>query len=91
MKFSDLTECPFCGCEEYYTKEYVCGVIRYNECFDGSEADNDTLYDGLKYKDKSYHGKAYCRSCDKYLGSVMDNTVSVAVQKALKRGGDTDA
>lgn len=32
MKFSDLTECPFCGCEEYYTKEYVCGVIRYNEC-----------------------------------------------------------
>ena len=22
MKFSDLTECPFCGCSEYYTKEY---------------------------------------------------------------------
>ena len=37
--------------------------------------------------DKSYHGKAYCRSCDKYLGSVMNNTVSVAVQKALKRNG----
>ena len=39
MKFSDLTECPFCGFSEYYTKEYVYGVLRYNACFDGAEAD----------------------------------------------------
>lgn len=87
MKFSDLTECPFCGCSEYYTKEYVYGVIRYNEYFDGTEAENELMYDGLNYKSRAYNGKAYCRHCDKYLGSVMDNTVSVAVQKALKRNG----
>jgi hypothetical protein len=87
MKFSDLTECPFCGGSEYYTKEYVYGVIRYNEYFDGTEAENELMYDGLNYKSRAYNGKAYCRSCDKYLGSVADNTVSVAAQKALKRNG----
>ena len=87
MKFSDLTECPFCGCSEYYTKEYFYGVLRYNACFDGAEADNDTLYEGLNYKSRACPGKAYCRRCDKYLGSVMDDTVSATARKALKRNG----
>lgn len=25
MKFSELTECPFCGCNEFYVKEYYFG------------------------------------------------------------------
>ena len=84
MKFSDLTECPFCNCAEYYTKEYVYGVLRYNERFDREEADNSTLYDSLNYNSNAHNGRAYCRNCNRYLGNVMDNTVSVAVQKALK-------
>lgn len=28
-KFIELTECPFCGCDEFYTKQYVYGTLRY--------------------------------------------------------------
>lgn len=50
MKFNELKECPFCGCGEFYTTEYVYGTLRYRERFDGTEAHNEQLYDGLNTK-----------------------------------------
>lgn len=57
--------CPHCGSVSgFYTKEQATGtvVIRFN--YDGSEAENGSMYDGLTYKG----GKvAYCTNCNKKL------------------------
>lgn len=84
MKFSDLTECPFCGADEFYTTEYVYGTIRYKERFDGREAHNEQLYDSLSTK--NYSGRTYCVSCNKYLGNREKDTVSKAVERSLMKG-----
>ena len=82
MKFSDLTECPFCGCDEFYTTEYVYGTLYYKERFDGREADNEQLYEGLNTK--NYSGRIYCLSCKKYLGNRVTNTLSKKVERCIK-------
>ena len=81
MKFSELIECPFCGCEEYYTNEYVYGYIRYAERFDRKDAENAELYDGLNTR--NYNGRAYCRRCNKYLGNKETNELSKQVKKEI--------
>lgn len=82
MKFKDLTACPFCKCEAFYTKQYATGVIRYKERFDGKEADNSCMYDSLNLK---YNDRAYCCNCDRLLGDVYSDTLSAQVLKALKK------
>lgn len=82
MKFNELKECPFCGCDEFYTTEYVYGTLRYRERFDGTEAHNEQLYDGLNTK--KYSGRAYCENCGKYLGNREENNLSKSAQNALK-------
>lgn len=86
MKFSELECCPFCGSEEYYTKQYVYGTLRYNERFDGEEAENTELYDGLNCG--NYSGRVYCRECDMYLGNKETNTVTTQL---LKKRSDNNA
>lgn len=93
MKFSELECCPFCEHDEFYTKEYVCGSIKYAERFDGKEASNEELYDYLNTR--NYCGRAYCRNCGKYLGNRETNTLSKQAEKALsnrqtEKGGDYD-
>lgn len=88
MLFSELERCPFCGHNEYYTTEYVYGVIRYAERYDGEEANNAELYEGLNTK--NYNGRIYCRYCNKYLGNRITNTTSKQVQKALSKKGGTN-
>lgn len=85
MNFSKLTECPFCGCDEFYTKEYVYGTMRCRSRFDGKEADNSDLYDGLSLKESS--GRIYCDNCNKFLGNRKNNTLSKAAEKALIKKG----
>lgn len=90
MKLSELSECPFCGYDEFYETEYVYGTTRWRSRFDGKEADNSDLYDGLRIKDSS--GRIYCDNCNKFLGNRKNNTLSKAAEKALiqnetKRGG----
>lgn len=82
MKFSDLTECPFCGNDEFFTKQYVYGTLRYNERFDGEETHNEELYDYLNTG--KYSGRCYCNSCNAYLGNKETDIVSKAVEKKLK-------
>ena len=81
MKFSELRECPFCGYEEFYTTQYVYGSISFRERFDGKEAHNEELYDYLNCR--NYSGRAYCRSCNRYLGNREANVLSKQAQKAL--------
>lgn len=83
IKFTDLTKCPFCGYDEFYSTEYVYGTTRYAERFDGEEADNTELYDYLNTK--NYSGRCYCRSCNKYLGNRETNILSSGVRKILKQ------
>lgn len=83
MKFSELTECPFCGYDEFYTTLYLCGTTRYGECFNGDEAHNEQMYDSLCTR--RYTGKAYCRNCEKYLGNKESNTLSKAAEKQLSQ------
>ena len=83
MNFSDLKECPYCGGNEFYTKDYVCGVLRYAERFDGTEADNTEMYDYLNMKEGA--GRAYCRSCEKYLGNKTTNVIGKAVERIIKK------
>ena len=61
----NISFCPYCGSDAgFYTKDYVRGMTRYFYRFDGSEADNSSLYDMLYHTKGAY---AYCANCDKRL------------------------
>ena len=51
MKFTDLQSCPFCGCDTYYEKQKAFGNIEYNSMFNGKDAPNYEMYDGLIRED----------------------------------------
>lgn len=80
MKFSELTECPWCGSEEFYTHEYARGQIFFTERFDGGEADNTEMYSLLDF---SYGVKAFCEDCGRYLGNRKKDTVGKAAEKQI--------
>lgn len=81
FNFSDLKNCPFCGCKMYYEKQTVKGNIEFNSLFNGKDAPNDDLYEGLTY---TYSGRCYCRDCNKYLGNHLSNTVGKEAKRLLK-------
>lgn len=65
-----IKECPHCGNDyDFYTKDYISGSSQFNYKFDGSEADNSTMYEDLKHETGKY---AYCGSCDKRLFKVKE-------------------
>lgn len=83
MKFTDLKCCPFCGYDTFYQKQYAYGTILFRGRFDGKEAHNEDLYEGLNYK---YNvGRAYCLNCNEYLGNIEENVVGKNAQKALNK------
>lgn len=88
MKFSELKECPFCGFDEYYTKEYTYGTVCYGERFDGEEAHNEDMYAGLLTK--NYSGRCYCRNCGEYLGNKTTDTLSKRAEKSFLSGVNYD-
>lgn len=47
INFSDLTQCPFCGCDGFYVRQHAEGTVIYHHSFDGSESDNNDMYNGL--------------------------------------------
>lgn len=84
MKFTDLKACPFCGSDTFYERQYAYGRIEYNSMFNGKEAPNYEMYDGLYH---TYSGRCYCRECNKYLGNSEKNTVGKEAERAVKRVG----
>lgn len=80
MRFEDLKECPFCGCDTFITFQKVKGYAKLRIRFDGEEADNVDMYDSLCYTD---NGKARCNGCNSYLGNYITGTVGTAAMKEI--------
>lgn len=67
-----IAECTNCGNDEFYVKQRVSGLIRYNSKLDGNEdAYNGDYIDYLNYKTISKY--AYCNNCDKRLFKLTDD------------------
>lgn len=62
--------CPHCGNDEFCIKERMWGVGLLNFRFDGEEADNTGMHDGLMYKPTGKY--CYCNRCGKRLFQVED-------------------
>lgn len=85
MKFSELTECPFCGHDEFYEIAPIKGHVYYIMRYDGKEAeDNSSMYDGTSTYPT---GRVYCDNCHKYLGNYIKNFVGGKAEKALTQKG----
>ena len=59
---SELTECPYCGSETFYYNCKVLGTVATHVNFDGSQADNYEMHDGLRYEPMR---SAYCSQCQR--------------------------
>jgi len=57
---SELSECPHCGCEEFFIREKAVGHIRSAYRFDGGDADNTGMYDGLSSVPQKF---VFCSCC----------------------------
>ena len=79
IKFSELTNCPFCGWKEFFTKDYIYGPSTYYQRFDGLEADNTEMYE-CTTTEKGV--RAYCGNCGKYLGNTATDKIGKAALKA---------
>lgn len=82
MKFSDLKYCPFCGGDEFYTIEEYYGNPSKPQRFDGKAAIPGKIYDSIA---NTYKVNAYCRSCKRYLGDLLKDTVGAFAASAKGR------
>ena len=65
-----ISECPHCFSQRgYYTKSQVSGVAYYRHNYDGSEQENDDMYDGLRHNPRKY---TYCIDCEKRLFKIEE-------------------
>ena len=83
VKFKDLTECPFCGFDEYYGKYYTYGTIRMYSHYDGKfqSVSNADMYESLTTRNDS--GRMYCGNCDRYIGNIYTDKISSAAEKVF--------
>jgi aromatic ring hydroxylase len=65
---NNIQECPYCGSEEYYTKERYKGECETNHRFDGRITENGAMYDCAEHSYKSKY--AWCRNCDRRLFKI---------------------
>ena len=60
-----MNKCPFCGHDQYYTRDYQYGSVEWKHRFDGETADNTETLDSLNVR----YGKiAYCENCNRIVG-----------------------
>lgn len=64
----NLSECPYCGSDEYYVITYYRGRGAYHFRFDGEMADNSQMYDCLSARMCT---TAFCGNCQKRLGTTV--------------------
>lgn len=81
MRFTELKCCPFCGNKEYYEKMKVSGISIYRSRFDGEEAENSEMYDGLYFNGS---GRVYCSKCNRYLGNYQKDVVGLKAEHAAR-------
>lgn len=58
-----ITECPYCGYDEFYYNQHMVGNGAMYVRYDGEETDNGCMHETLRY---TPIGKfAYCCNCHK--------------------------
>lgn len=67
MNSKNLTNCPNCGHDEFYRNGHASGSYAYYYRFDGEEANNGNLHDGLTYKENK---TCFCSQCHLSLGII---------------------
>lgn len=61
-----VNECPKCGCEQYYIRMRVSGVIHENHRFDGERASNEEMWDTVIMRPQK---KLRCSDCNTIIPS----------------------
>lgn len=70
MNEPNMTECPYCGHDEYYINYRYSGTGICRCRFDGEEAENGGMYDSLQ---NTVVGKfAYCCNCNKKIFRIIE-------------------
>lgn len=68
----DLEECPYCGNDQYATKERIYGIIFHNQTFkENEEAENGEMYEtsSTTLASKYY----YCEQCFKKIAKIPED------------------
>lgn len=78
-KFSDLSCCPFCGCETFYINHHTEGIIHHT--FNPKENKVNDEYINLS---THYNVRVYCEKCDNYLGNIKTDKIGITALTALK-------
>ena len=58
---SELTECPHCGYDEFFSYQRVSGHVAYRQRFDGDDADNTELHSSINFGKPQIW--VFCGSC----------------------------
>lgn len=69
-----MKECPYCFSKQYYVKMKFSGSGVYQHLFNGEEAENGDMHEGLRYDFGKF---AYCTNCNKRLFKVNDDGLEV--------------
>lgn len=81
MKFSELTQCPHCGCEEFFILETITAEVERRKRFDGKEIDTSNLQGRIIRRDST--GRIYCADCKTYLGYSFTDKLDHRAEKIL--------
>ncbi len=79
-KFKDLKNCPFCGSDTFYVRQHAEGTVIFRFCPDGSEADNEDMYNTVTFTRGS---NVYCDDCQKFLGNRKTGKLSSGAVRAI--------
>ena len=72
-QLSDLDKCPFCGSGTFFVKLHAEGTIFFRINPDGSEENNENMYDTLTLTEGK---RVYCFKCKSFLGNKETNKLS---------------
>lgn len=67
---TEMKCCPECEGTMYYINFNFSGRGMYFHNFDGTEAENGSMYEGAQHTEGKY---AYCADCDKRLFKVRED------------------
>lgn len=79
-KFSELTECPFCGSSEYKIVKHLSYAGNVNVNFRTGERTDPFTPDQLEEK---LGVRTYCANCNTLLGNLNDDKLSKPVRDKL--------
>ena len=80
LQLSELTECPFCGNDEFMLIGKPKGEVRYRQKFNGTASrHNSAMYDRIQVD----YTKICCSRCGKYLGNLQTGECNTRVKEAL--------